>query len=218
VSLGEYFLLAFISIFWPLLIAVVVVALRQQHPVRLLSAFLAGGLLATITIGIAIVFALEGTSFVSGSRPHADPAVNIVIGVVALVAAYVLHGLDRPVDHSASESRRRRTEHYLGNARLAFLAGLILDIAPGVFPFVALRNIAEGSYPDSTKVLLVVVFYVIMFAFVELPIAGYVIAPGRTEVTVQRFNRWLSLNGRNLATSALAVGGLYLIVRGLTQL
>jgi len=215
-SLGEYLLLAVASIFWPLLFAIVVVALRTQHAVKLLSAFLAAGLFTTITIGVAIVFTLDGTSFVSGSRPTADPVVDIAVGVLAIVAAYVLNGFRR--ERKPAAKKPSRTEHYLANARLAFLAGIVLNLVPGLFPFVALKNIAEGDYADSTKVLLVVVFYLIMFSSVELPIAGHLVAPVRTAVAVQRFNDWLDRNGRTLGVWVLAVGGAYLIVRGLLRL
>jgi hypothetical protein len=210
---AEYLLLAVASSFWPILVAIVVVALRTQHPVRALSAFLAGGLLTTVTIGIAIVFALEGASFVAGSRPPATPVVNIVVGVLALVAAAVVHGLER-----RPKRGRGRTERYVGSARLAFGAGVVLDIVPGFFPFVALVGIAEADTAAASKVALVVLFYVIMFALVEVPIVGYVLAPGRTVAVVERFNDWLDANGRRLGVWLLAGGGIALVVRGLLQL
>jgi len=67
-------------------------------------------------------------------------------------------------------------------------------------------------------VALVVVFYVIMFALVEVPIVSHVIAPARTAAAVQGVNDWLSANGRRLAVWILAAGGAYLVVRGLLKL
>ena len=212
-TLGEYFLLAIASIFWPLLFAIVVVALRTARPIPVLSAFLVGGLATTITVGVAIVFTLEGSSFASGSRPPADPILSIAAGVLALVAAYVARA--RPPGRPKAGKTSRRTERMVASVPLAFLAGIVLNIAPGVFPFVALKNIAELSAPAPTKVLLVAVFYVIMFASVEIPIVGAALAPARTTAVMQSFNDWLDDNGRRLAVWVLAVIGVYLIVRGL---
>ena len=64
----EILLLAFASAFWPTLILVVVVALRLEHPIRILVFFVAGALLTTISIGLAIVFALDDTTVASGSN------------------------------------------------------------------------------------------------------------------------------------------------------
>lgn len=214
-SLAEYFGLALLSIFWPLLIAIVVVALRTAHPVRVLAAFLAGGLLTTIGVGLVIVFSLEDASFLQGSRPSADPWIYIVVGLLALLSAWVLRGM-KPKPHDEQSSSR--TERYVASPRVAFVAGVVLNIAPGVFPLVALKNIAEADYASSVKVTLVAVFYVIMFALVEVPIVSHVIAPARTEAAVDAVNHWLSANGRRVAVWILAAGGGYLVARGLLEL
>ena len=220
-SLGEYLLLAVGSIFWPVLLAIVVLALRTPHPVRLLSAFLAGGLLTTITIGVALVFWLEGTAFVSRSGHTAAAGVDIALGCLSLLAAYVVQGVRL---RRYRRWRRRRTttsswsERVTGSARLAFFTGVVLDIIPGVLPLVALTNIAASDYADATKVTLVVVFYLIMFSSVEVPILGHVVAPDRTAAVVAGFNNWLDRNGRRLAVWSLAVVGVYLVVRGLLKL
>ena len=220
-SLGEYLLLAVGSIFWPVLLAIVVLALRTPHPVRLLSAFLAGGLLTTITIGVALVFWLEGTAFVSRSGHTAAAGVDIALGCLSLLAAYVVQGVRL---RRYRRRRRRRTttsswsERVTGSARLAFFTGVVLDIIPGVLPLVALTNIAASDYADATKVTLVVVFYLIMFSSVEVPILGHVVAPDRTAAVVAGFNNWLDRNGRRLAVWSLALVGVYLVVRGLLKL
>src|SRR5580765_3881292 len=80
----ELFLLAVASAFWPVLVAVVVIALRTSQPVRLLLGFLVGGLLTTVAIGYAIVASLKNASFVTESRPPADPIFYFTAGVLFL--------------------------------------------------------------------------------------------------------------------------------------
>jgi thiol:disulfide interchange protein len=217
--LAEYAVLALASIFWPLLITIVVIVLRTAQPVRLLAAFLAGGLLATISVGLALVFSFDGSGLLNNDRGTVDPALNIVVGALAMIAALVVWRLDsRPREVKPAKEKRVNTERYLENARLAFLAGLLLNIVPGLFPIVALKNVAEGNYSAATNVVLVVVFYLVMFVSVEVPLVSYLVAPEPTVRTVQRLNDWLDRNARKIAAAVLAAIGLYLVVRGLLQL
>jgi len=214
-SWAEYLLLAFLSIFWPLLITVVVVALRMARPLRVLSAFLAGGLLATISVGLAVVFSFDGSSLLLHHERTVNAAVDIVVGLLALTAAAVTSRLRSSRREPHPPSRRWSPERFVGSPRLAFAAGVVLDVIPGVVPFVALRQIAEGGYSTAETVVLVSVFYVIMFASVEIPIVAYLIAPARTVVTVRRLNAWLDRNAVRVAADVLALGGAFLVVRGL---
>jgi hypothetical protein len=205
---------------WPALIAVVIVALGSSQPVKLLSFFLAGALLTTVSIGLVIVFVFRGSSLFSGSRPTFGPAVNIVLGAAALVAAHLVRRGGRP-----SEKRPRRergpgwSERTLTRgAPLAFVVGIALNVLPGVFPLVALKNIAELDYAPGATVALVVGFYLIMFLPAEVPLGSYLVAPTRTAAAVDRFNSWLGRHARPMAVYALAAIGLYLIVRGIVAL
>ena len=220
----EILLLAVASAFWPILIAIVVLALRLQHPIRVLVWFLAGGLLTTVTIGIAIVFALQDTSFVSGSHPPANPTLSLVAGLLSLLAAYALlrrsrrappDEVARPAANKEPSKAERAVER---GGPVAFAAGLVLNIVPGAFPFVALKDIAQLDAGNGAKVAAIVAFYLIMFAFVEVPIVAFAFAPERTAAAVGRFNAWIGRNARRAAAYVLAAVGLYLTIKGLVQL
>jgi hypothetical protein len=212
--------------FWPTLIVIVVLALRVSNPVKILFWFLAGGLLTTVTVGIAVVFALQGASFLNGSTPTIDPVVDIAIGLVSIVGAGVLlrranrpqAAAEPPSDPAAPSKKPPLTERAVARgAPVAFVAGILLNIVPGTFPIVALKDIAELDASNGTKVAAIIVFYVIMFAFVEVPIVAYLFVPERTTVAVNAFNDWLKRNGRRVAAYVLAAVGVYLTVRGIVQ-
>jgi hypothetical protein len=223
----ELLLLAFASMFWPTLIVIVVLALRVSQPVKILFWFLVGGLLTTITVGIAVVFALQGASFMNGSKPTIDAVIDIVVGLLSILGARVLLrkadqpqaiAEDKPADATSPAKKPPLTERAVARgAPVAFVAGIVLNIVPGTFPIVALKDIAELDASNATKVATIVVFYLIMFAFVEVPIVAYLFVPERTTVAVNAFNDWLKRNGRRVGAYVLGAVGLYLTVRGVIQ-
>src|SRR5262245_26103680 len=147
---AELFLLAVAAAFWPTLILVDVLAFRLDRPIRILTAFLAGALLTTVSIGIVIVFVLQGTSLVSGSRSAFRPGVFLAGGTLALGAAYALNRTrGRPGEPGRPSPAQRVVG---GGVAVAFVAGIILDIFPGVLPFVALARIAELDASTAAKV------------------------------------------------------------------
>jgi hypothetical protein len=229
----EILLLALASTFWPTLIVIVVLALRLPHPVKILVWFLLGGLLTTISVGIAVVFALQGASFMTGSKPTIDPVVEITVGLLSLLAAFALNRRAGPPGTSGEVSVKVEPETTTdakpkkppltqraveSGAPVAFVSGIVLNVVPGTFPIVALKDIAQLDVSDAAKVATIVVFYLIMFAFVEVPIIAYLFAPERTATSMNQFNEWLSRNGRRVGVYVLAVVGCYLLVRGIAAL
>lgn len=219
----EIVVLAFASMFWPTLITIVVLALRVPRPVRILMWFVAGGLLTTISVGLALVFALQDSSFVSRSNAPANPTLNIAAGLAALaLAAYLTRrGRTPPADPKPAKpdgATSRMTKRAVERGGIvAFFAGVVLNIVPGAFPFVALKDIAQLDVSDGAKAVAIVVFYVIMFAFAEVPIVGYLIAPERTTARVVAFNVWLGRNATRVGVFVLVVIGVYLVARGVLQ-
>ena len=220
-ELLEIFVLALASMIWPALIAVVVVSLASSQPVRLLSWFLAGALLTTVAIGSVIVFLLEESGLVTHSRASFGAAVNLLASAAALLAAYILWRRGRVRGWSMAEKKDGGSwsERALSRGRLlAFVAGIVLNVIPGVFPFVAMKNIAQLDYASGVGFALVIGFYLIMFLPAEIPLASYLFAPERTTREVDRFNAWLRRNAHLLAVYVLAAVGIYLGVRGLIAL
>ena len=221
----EIFLLAVASMFWPLLLVVVVVALNTPHPLPLLSWFYAGGMITTVSVGAAMVFAFRDSSFLSRSDASAAPWVHVIAGALALVAALVLRrvagraGDRRPAHQAPKKSRSSEwVERLLARGRgLAFVGGIAATIFPAPFAIIAMFDIAQLDYSAAASVLLIVAFYVIMFTFVEVPIVSFVVAPEWTKTTAGRFNAWLGRNLVQLAIWALTALGTAEIVRGIVS-
>lgn len=221
--MNELLVLAIASAFWPILLVVVIISLRASRPVLLLVSFLAGGLLTTMTVGLVLIYALQGSSLTEGSRSTFDPAVQIVAGALALLAAALLwrrYGvlLEASADEPAPKDPGRLERMLDRGAPLAFAAGIVCNVVPGVFPMVALKDIAEMDISLTETVTVLLVFYLIMFAFIEVPLVSYLVAPKWTGQTTVRFNAWLDRNTKRVGIGALAGVGAYLVIKGVIGL
>jgi Sap-like sulfolipid-1-addressing protein len=216
VQIVEIFLLALASMVWPALLAVVVVALVSPRPVRLLSFFLAGALLTTVSIGAVIVFLLRDSSLVGGNRRTFGPVVDLVAGACALLLAFVLerHGHTTRKKRSVPDQPSWYERTIARGGALAFVVGVVLNIFPGVFPFVAMKDIAQLGYSVAATLALIVGFYLVMFLPAEVPLLLYLVVPAETTAAVEDLRDWLDRNGRRVAVIALAIAGTYLLVRG----
>ncbi len=206
----------------PTILAVVIVVLHRPSPRRLLAAYLVGGFLTSVAVGIAIVTSLNELNVLSGSSPAADPIVNFTIGSLALLVAYVL-ATDR--DEGFSERRRDKraekpqrdpwSERVMsrGSAPIAFAVGVALNL-PGAFYLVALKDIAQGWSGTASQVAAIVVFNLIMFVLAEVPLLGYSFAPEATQVKVEALNEWMARHARQIVITVATVIGLYLVARG----
>jgi Sap, sulfolipid-1-addressing protein len=97
------------------------------------------------------------------------------------------------------------------------VVGALLAV-PGPFDLVALGHLARGSYGLVVAAGLMVIFALIKFILIEVPIAGYTIDRERTSVAVDRFSHWMQTNKRAGVTAVVAVFGIALIGRGISGL
>jgi hypothetical protein len=211
--------LALAAALWPVLLAVVAVALRSPQRTKLLACFLAGGLVATVSIGLLIVYALDGSALVTSDESTTNSAVDIVVGALALGLAVVMKRREPSREAPAREGKStKRVEAMLERGPgWAFLAGVVLDIAPSPFALVALAQIAEWDYTFGRNFVTILCFYLVVFIVIELPLIGSIVAPEGSAVRVTRFNTWLSGHWYRLAIYALGAGGAYLTTKGIIE-
>jgi hypothetical protein len=86
---------------------------------------------------------------------------------------------------------------------------------PGAADLVGLKDIATAHHSTGRDIALVVAFNLIMFMLAEIPLLGLIFAPEPTISRVERFNGWLSANGRSIAVVLCAVLGVFLIARAI---
>ncbi len=229
-DLGSIFLLSLLAMFTPTLLAAVTVMMLLPNPKKLMLGYLLGAYLTSITAGLLIVFSLHGSASVSTAKHTLGPIEDIVVGLVALLVAYVLGGgrgarleerrrQRKEKKETAGEEKESWPERMLGrgSARVTFAVGVVLTF-PGVSYLTALDRMAKLDAGVAETVLLVVVFCVIQQLLLEVPLLGYAFAPEQTQDRVTRFRAWLGRNGRRMGVTFAAVVGVLLVLRGVVTL
>src|SRR4051812_16739341 len=141
------------SAFNPTLLAAVTVMLLLPRPKRLLLGYLLGAMLTSITLGLLIVFALNGSSGATSTARHTvDPVVDLVLGLLILLIAFVV-ATGRDTRRRARRERKQaaaatkappRWKQALGrgSARTTFVVGALLTL-PGASYLAGLHQIKK---------------------------------------------------------------------------
>ena len=225
--MGQVFLLSLTAALNPVLVGASTVMLLMPHPKRLMLGYLLGALMTSITLGLVIVFALKGSSAVSTTENTISPGVDLALGAIMLVAAFVLGtGRDKRI---AARRRARKgpkedkgrprwqRELSKGSARTTFVVGALLTL-PGASYLAGLDQIEKQHLGTTTTVLVVIGFNLIMLILLELPLLGFVFAPDWTPGAVERAKAFVSRNGHKAAIIVLTVLGAALAIKGIVGL
>ena len=233
-DLLDIFLLALVSMFNPSLLAAVTVMLLLPNPKRLMVGYLLGAYTTSITLGLVIVFTLQGSSTESTSKHTISPLEDIVVGLLAVLIAFVLGtGRDQPFQQRRQKKKDAKLKAKVeagkpteslplrllgkGDPKVTFVVGAILSF-PGVSFLTALDKIHKLNPGTVPTVLLVVGFCLFQQILLEVPLLGYVFAPDSTRDTVNRFKAWMGAKGRTAAVIGAGVIGVVLIARGVITL
>jgi hypothetical protein len=223
---GRVFTLSLTAALNPTLLAATTLMLTLLKPKRLLSGYLVGAMVTSLTCGLILVFTLNDSSASSTAKHTVDPVLNVVLGAVFLIAAFVI-GTGRDTRRRARAARKRvaakdkpppRWKRLLseGSARDTFFVGLILSF-PGASYIAGMDELSKQNLGTATTVLAVIGFNVVMLLLLELPLVGYATNPDGTAAAVASFNGWLSRNGARAGLIAAVVIGLLLIGRGIVN-
>jgi hypothetical protein len=221
--------LACLAALFPLMLAAVVVMLTRPRPTRLLLSFLIGGWAMSVTTGLLVLHAFEGSdSKVLGSSDAVPPGAYLLGGVLCLAVAYLM-GTSRGAALRARRAAKgpapsakegpSRAERALGGDRavLAFVVGAVINV-PGIYYLSALHDMATGDYSNAEQIALILLFNLVMFALVEVPLVSYAISPEKTAERVHRFQEFLTSNAARIVAVLALAFGLVLIAKGIAAL
>ncbi len=197
----------------PFRVGMTVLMLNRPRPMLQLLAFLCGGFAMGLTVGLVVLFVLRRRLL--GSTYFTLPRVQIAIGVLALLAAAVV--VLSPAASRAAAPRKLATQaRRLVNGRSLWVAGVAgLGIAlPSVDYLAALAVILASGAAAATQVRALVMFNVVAFALVELPLLAYLLAPRRTRTSMGALHDWIRSRRRIEVATLLATVGCVLLVVG----
>lgn len=216
--------LAVASMFWPFLLVVVVIALQSERPLRVLLAFYVGGYVTSALIGALLVFGLEASPLMTGSALPSAPWFDATLGLLAVAVAIGCRTTHRRRQQRSSTetSDKHSRSHQLiqrlvsKGGPIVVLAGAIACIVPSPLVVLAMADIAQLGYPTSTILIVIAVFFLITFAFIEVPIGAFLLAPNATRRASLTITAWLDHNLLMLAAWAFATAGVWQLALGLT--
>lgn len=224
--IGNVILLALTASLNPTLVGATTVMLLLPNPKRLMIGYLLGAYVASITLGLIIVFALPTSSATKTTQHSLSPAVDIGLGCIAIAGAFVLSGsrrerraAKRQAKKAGHEDRppRWRRELAKGSPRTTFVIGLLLTL-PGASYLAGLTQIHKLHYSTAGTVLLVIGFNVVMLWLLEVPLASFAIAPDWTRRTIDRVTAWVSRHIHQVAVWGLTIIGALLVIKGIVGL
>jgi hypothetical protein len=219
---GRVFALALLAALNPTLLTATTVMLLLPNPKRLMLGYLAGALTTGIVLGITIVEWLSGSGAVSETKHTVSPAIDLALGVLALIGASAIR-TGRVADRRARRREKRggakeppRWQRKLsgGSARTTYLVGLLLSF-PGASYLASLTEISRLGLSSAGVVLTVLAVNAVMLILLEVPLLSFALAPEWTPAAVERFKGWIAEHGASALVKALTVLGAVLIVRGI---
>ena len=208
----------------PFRIGMTVLMINRPRPGLQLLAFLAGGFAMGLTVGLVVLFMLRPAM---GSAHFTLPRVQIVVGVVLLINAVVVATgvLSRRGDGPDGFPSRRfeplaTRARQLLNGRSLWTAGVagLGTALPSVDYLAVLALIVASGAAASVQVAALLLFNVLAFGFVEIPLICYLVAPDGTRAALSRLQDWLRTRRRRAVSILLAVVGGVLLVAGLAGL
>jgi Sap, sulfolipid-1-addressing protein len=211
----------------PTALLITAIYLGSARPRTTALCYLAGAVLISAVMGIAVLLLLRYGNFQLPG--HRTPRYGLRLGLGLLILAAIavvarrkprLVGLPGQPPNPGQPGRGKGIVPQLVSSPApvtAFVAG-VLVFMPALTFIAAIQVIAtaRAGFPLSTLGLLIVI--VINVAFIWLPFLAYLAAPDLTTRTLTAFNAWLRAHGRILLMLALLVAGAVLTVNGLLGL
>jgi len=197
----------------PFRIGMTVLMLNRPRPVLQLLAFLSGGFVMGMTVGLVVLFVFRRRLL--GSTYFTVPQVQILIGFLALAAAVVV-AVDVPGRFGSRPARLARPAQRLlsrPSLSVAGIAGLSIAL-PSVDYLAALAVILASGAAALTQVAVLLMFNVVAFAVVEIPLLAYLLAPTKTATSVTALHNWIRSRRRPEVAILLAVAGCVFLAVG----
>jgi hypothetical protein len=235
--------MALAVIFEPIRLGLAVLMLNRPRPVLQLFTFLCGGFTMGLGVGLVILFILRTTPL-AGDFTVAQAQIvagSLALLVAAALAANVLvrkqirrvpasagvggkagceGGVDllEPAPGGLRKLSARAREFLAGDSlRVAWVSGLAVALPSANYLGAMAAILASGAGPTAQAHALLL-FNVVAFTLVEIPLVSYLAAPQRTRAFMAALQEWLRTRSHWEFAVLLAAGGCFLVGLGVSSL
>jgi hypothetical protein len=223
-------------IFEPVRLGLVVLLLNRPRPMLQLLSFLCSGFAVCIGFGLVVVFVLRHVPMI-GSCTLAET--RIAIGLLVLLIAAVLTtniSLTRqtqgstavgghadviavePAPRNSLEKLSTRAKYLLQDSSL-WVAGVsgALNLPSANYMAALIFILASGAAPGG-QVRALLMFNVVAFTLVGIPLLSYLAAPQKTRVLLEALQAWVRSRRRRDVAAVLGIAGSAMLVLGISGL
>ena len=226
----------------PVRIGIAALLISRPRPMLNLLAFWLGGMAAGIAAPLVVLFFLRDFTLsvmrvmVSAVSSPIVAHIQVAIGVVAvpitaLIVARVWARPRAPVPAGGEASvlvREQKTptgsnplsirgQLESGSLVMAFVAGLALATPPVEYLAAIIAILASGA-AAAAQVGAALIFTLVAFTVVEVPLISYLATGAKTLAVVQRLNDWISARRRAIPAVVVGTVGVLLVVTGMGKL
>jgi hypothetical protein len=222
---ATFFGLAFLAALNPKLLGVDLLLMNMRRRVLMFVCFLLGGMGVALAVGLLDVLVLHANAIKTQVSVSAglDVALGVPLLVIgALVATGRLHGRRRApaqTRHGQDPKKDEWAQRILRKPRygLIVLIGAACGLPGGVY-LAALHTLVTGKSSTATQVVAVIVFVLIEFSLVIIPLVFLVISPEGAKARTKRAEDWLMSHARELIAVVILFVGAYMVINGLVRL
>ncbi len=203
--------------------------------------FWLGGIATSLTVGLITLFVLREFSLnlmkrvAVAAESYNVAHIQIIAGVLALLIAAVIAtgfltrerrpalvaenlspeaGAPSAPPVLARMSTRARDALQRGSPWLSFVGGMWVAPGPPVELAGALAVILASGAAASTQVAAVIVYCLVAFGVVSIPLISHLAAPAKSQAIMLQVASWINARRRPLFVGILVVVGVYLVATG----
>ena len=244
---GTVLLMAVVAGVDPARIGAVAYILTRRSPMRLLVAYYVGGFGVSLIIGGVAVFLLRTADIGKSSSvpPEIEIAVGVLALVVAVLVGtgVAARARDRAQERRHAAGGGSETEPEAGREPsgveklpgfeklpqhvkdalrtespwIAWIAGVAIGM-PTAYYLAAIAAILKSGVGTGGQIGALLVFNVIAFMAVEIPLVSFLFAPDATRTRVDQLYQWVTTHQRVVITTLAGIVGIYLLLIGISKL
>ena len=232
-------LLSLLAAIDPVRIGITALLITRPRPMLNLLTFWLGGVVGGVAAAFAVLLLLRNftlaamRSVISATNSPIMAYLQVAAGILAVACAALLIArvaarprarvtpstgesfisLRQQTTRSPSRRLSIRARLEGGSLVAAFVGGVALATPPVEY-MAAILAIVASEPAAPAQIAAALVFTVVAFTIVEIPLVTYLTAPKRTLAVVRRINEWISARRHAIPAVVIAVVGISLVASG----